>query len=307
MYTGLPLSRLDSSVLYRQSVVLGAVLITASELLFATMGAAVKMASATLPNEMLVFMRNALGLAVVVPIVIHGGGLSLLATRVPALHLLRAAAGVSAMYCFFYAIGRLQLADGMLLKMTAPIFMPIIGWLWLRERIGWLAVAAIPVGFVGVVIVLDPGGELSGAALIGLLGGVLAALAKVTVRRLTRTEPATRIVFYFAILALLISTLPAVWSWQMPTPREWGLLALIGAAGTAGQFLLTRGYAAAPAARVSPFTYFSVVFAAMYGYLLWDDRLTLHFVGGALLIAGAGIMALKSRPALAREADLPAS
>lgn len=293
-------------MLYRQSIVIGAVLITASELLFATMGAAIKVASATLPNEVLVFMRNALGLLVLVPIVAHGGGVALLSTRVPALHLLRAAAGVSAMYCFFYAIARLQLADGVLLKMTAPIFMPVIGWLWLREHIGWLALVAVPVGFLGVILVLDPAGIVHGAAMIGLLGGVLAALAKVTVRRLTQTEPATRIVFYFAVLAMLISAVPMLWAWQAPTPREWALLMLIGGAGTAGQFLLTRGYAAAPAARIGPFTYFSVVFAAMYGYLIWDDRLTLHFLGGALLIAGAGLMVLKSRPVLGREADLPA-
>lgn len=294
-------------MLYRQSVLLGALLIVASELSFATMGAAIKLASASLSNELLVFMRNVVGLLLVLPIVAHAGGVRLLATRVPALHLLRAAAGVSAMYCFFFAIARLPLADGMLLKMTAPIFMPVIGWFWLREGIGWPVLLAIPIGFLGVALVLDPAGALDTAALIGLLGGALAALAKVTVRRLTRTEPATRIVFYFAVLAMVISGLPMLWAWQTPTSTEWALLVLIGGAGTAGQFLLTRGYAAAPAARISPFTYFSVVFAAMYGYLLWDDVLALQFVGGAILIAGAGILVLKGRPILAREVDLPAS
>jgi drug/metabolite transporter (DMT)-like permease len=70
---------------------------------------------------------------------------------------------------------------------------------------------------------------------------------------------------------------------------------LIGLLGTIGQFLLTRGYAIAAAASVSPFTYFSVIFGALYGYLLWDERLSLQFVVGALIIALAGVLTLRSR------------
>ena len=289
-------------MLYRQNAVIGATLIVASELLFASMGAAVKLAAATLNNEMIVFMRNAVGLGLLVPLLLHNGTLGSLATRVPHLHLLRAAAGVAAMYCFFHALGHLQLADGMLLKMTAPLFIPMIAFLWLRELPGWLLILAVPVGFAGVLLVLDPGGEFKPAALIGLLGGMLAALAKVTVRRLTRTEPATRIVFYFSVLAMLISTLPLLWSWRTPTTDELGLLILVGATGTAGQFLLTRGYAAATAAQVAPFTYFSVIFAAIYGYLFWREVLSAQFLAGALLIAAAGIMALHRRATPVRPA-----
>jgi drug/metabolite transporter (DMT)-like permease len=287
---------------YRQNAVIGAALIVASELLFASMGAAVKLAAATLNNEMIVFMRNAIALGLMIPLVLHNGSFASLATRVPHLHLLRAAAGVAAMYCFFHALGQLPLADGMLLKMTAPIFIPIIAFLWLRELPGWLLILAVPVGFTGVLLVLDPRGAVNPAALIGLLGGMLAALAKVTVRRLTRTEPATRIVFYFAVLAMLISMAPLLWYWQTPTAGELGLLILIGTAGTAGQFLLTRGYAAASAAQVAPFTYSSVVFAAVYGYLFWEEALAAQFVGGALLIAAAGIMALYRRAVVVRPA-----
>jgi drug/metabolite transporter (DMT)-like permease len=125
---------------------------------------------------------------------------------VPGLHLLRAAAGVTAMYCFYYAIANIPLADAMLLKLTAPIFMPVIAVLWLQERVTGTLALGLCVGFIGVTVVLDPsldehGLAVSPIALIGLLGGVLAALAKVTVRRLSRSEPTTRIVFYFALIA----------------------------------------------------------------------------------------------------------
>ncbi len=291
-------------MLYRQSITQGAILIVASEFMFASMGAAVKTASLTLPNEMLVFMRNLVGLGILLPLLLRGG-LSSLVTQVPHLHLLRALAGVSAMYCFFYALANLPLADGMLLKMTAPIFMPLVAWLWLREELTPLALLAVPVGFLGVALVLRPEGTLTYVALVGVAGGALAALAKSTVRRLTHTEPATRIVFYFAILAALVSAVPLAWAWRMPQGQEWGLLLFVGAAGTAGQFLLTRGYAAAPAARVGPFTYFSVIFAALYGYLFWGEGLTLGFVSGAVLIALAGVLALRGRPRSLAVARVP--
>ena len=281
---------------YQQNVVQGALLILFSELMFASMGATVKAAATLgLSNEMLVFMRNLLGLFIIAPILLRYG-VKEFKTEVYPLHLLRAVLGLAAMYCFFYVLAELALADAMLLKMTAPIFMPLIALLWLRERVGQLAIFAIPLGLVGVALVLKPDGELNWVALIGLLGGLLAAMAKVTVRRLGHSESSSRIVFYFALNATVLSALPLLWAWQIPSPTEWGLLLLLGLFGTAGQLMLSRGYAVAPAARVSPFTYFSVIFGAAYGYLFWNETLDWLFIAGALLIAVAGVMAARGKP-----------
>lgn len=280
---------------YTQNVVQGALFILLSELMFASMGAAVKAASGLgLPNEMLVFMRNMVGLFVIAPLLLQYGTAEL-RTPVYRLHLLRAALGLSAMYCFFYVLGQLPLADGMLLKMTSPIFMPLIALLWLGEGVSRLAVIAIPIGFLGVALVLKPGGDMSWVALLGVLGGALAALAKVTVRRLSHSESTTRIVFYFALNATLLSALPLAWAWQTPTLKQWALLGVMGVMGTVGQLLLTRGYGIAPAAKVSPFTYFSVVFGAAFGYLFWGETLDWLFLAGAMLIALAGVMAVRGR------------
>ncbi|MDJ0806782.1 MAG: DMT family transporter [Gammaproteobacteria bacterium] len=281
-------------MLYKQNLPLGALLILLSELMFASMGATVKTVTAELPSEMAVFMRSLFGLIVLMPLV-WSRGLANLQTRVAPLHLLRAAAGVSAMYCFFYALANLPLAEGMLLKMTAPLFMPLIAWLWLSESLRRGVVLAIGLGFAGVILVLDPTGEFNRIALVGLLGGLLAAQAKVTVRRLGRTESSLRVVFYFTLFCTLISLVPALWSWQAPDLLQWSLLILMGVLGTLGQLLMTRGYAIAAASSVSPFTYFSVVFGAIYGYLFWDETLSLHFVIGALMIALAGMLALGSK------------
>lgn len=280
---------------YTQNVVQGALFILLSELMFASMGAAVKAASGLgLPNEMLVFMRNLVGFFVIAPLLLQYGTAEL-RTPVYRLHLLRAVLGLSAMYCFFYVLGQLPLADGMLLKMTSPIFMPLIALLWLGERVSRLAVIAIPIGFLGVALVLKPGGDMSWVALLGVLGGALAALAKVTVRRLSHSESTTRIVFYFALNATLLSALPLAWAWQTPTLEQWALLGVMGVMGTVGQLLLTRGYGIAPAAKVSPFTYFSVVFGAAFGYLFWGETLDWLFLAGAMLIALAGVMAVRGR------------
>ncbi|MET0090514.1 MAG: DMT family transporter [Candidatus Thiodiazotropha sp.] len=280
-------------MLYRQNVLLGAFFILASEFMFASMGAIVKQVTQSLPSEMAVFMRNLFALALLMPLV-WSSGVTSLRTRVFHLHMLRSVAGVSAMYCFFYALANLRLADGMLLKMTSPLFMPLIAWYWLREPLHRMILLAIVIGFVGAILVLNPEGEFNRVALVGLFGGVLASLAKVSLRRLGRSEPSVRVVFYFALLSSLISVIPMFWSWQQPTPEQWGLLAALGLVGTLGQLMLTRGYAIAAAARISPFTYASVLFGAAYGYLFWGELLSLQFVFGALLIGVAGVLALRS-------------
>lgn len=281
-----------------QSLVRGAAFIVVGELCFATMGVGIRLVSAELPNEVIVFGRNLLGLALLMPWLLHRG-IGDLATAVPQLHLLRAVAGVSAMYCFFYAIAAMPLAEAMLLKLTAPIFMPVIAVLWLHERVTPLLALALGVGFAGVAVILDPslgdsGLSVSPVALIGLLGGVLAALAKVTVRRLSRSEPSTRIVFYLALIAATISAVPLLWAWQTPSPAAALGLVGIAAAATLGQFALTRGLSLAPASRMGVFGYSAVVFGAAYGWLFWGEALTLSTIMGTVLIAAAGLLAARS-------------
>jgi len=282
------------AALQNQPVLKGALLILASELMFASMGASIKaLALSNLTHEVTVFFRNLLGLLLVLPLIINTG-LSNFKTQIPHLHVLRAVLGVSAMYCFFYALGYLHLADGMLLKMTAPLFIPILTFLWLKETASRLALWAIPIGFFGVILVIRPEGEIQWASIIGLLGGLLAAGAKVTVRRLSHSEPTTRIVFYFALFATLISCVPLLLgAWQTPTWTQWQLIVLVAFFGSMGQLLMTQGYSSAPAAQISPLTFFSVIFGAAYGYLFWQEVLDLRFIGGALLIAIAGGFAVK--------------
>ncbi|MGH8488552.1 MAG: DMT family transporter, partial [Gammaproteobacteria bacterium] len=109
------------------------------------------------------------------------------------------------------------------------------------------------------------------AAMIGALSGLLAAVAMVSVRGMSATEPTVRTVFYFSAISTVVSTVPLLWAWRTPTVPALALMALAGFFATKGQLLLTRGYALAPAARVGPYTYTTVIFASAIGWILWSE------------------------------------
>ncbi len=282
------------------TLVRAAVLILCSELLFTIGNAAIKTVSASQPLEMIVFFRNIFGLGLLVPMILRNG-VSSLRTKVPHMHLMRGLVGVSGMYCFFYAFSHLPLAEATTFKLTSPLFIPIIAFLWLKERIPKLAIAAVIIGFAGVLLILRPGtGAMSTASLIGLLGALFAADAFVTVRRMTATEPGTRIVFYFTVIALLVSAVPLLWAWKTPTLAELAWMCVVGGCATGAQLLFTRAYALAPAGQIGPLTYVSVVYGALFGWLFWDELLGVLTVTGIALVVLAGILTIYAKPEAAK-------
>ena len=226
--------------------------------MFAGVGAIVKATSASLPGEVLVFFRNLVGALLLLPLLRLGG--VPLRTPVFHLHLLRALFGVAALYGYFYVLARIPLGEA-------------------------------------VLLILKPGtGLFRPEVLVGILSGTCAAAAMVCVRQLgRRREPATRVVFYFAVLASLVSALPLAWAWQTPASATWPALLAIGVLASAGQYLLTRGYACAPAGQVGPFTYFSVLFSTLLGWWLWSELPDALSGVGALLVIAAGVIALRGR------------
>jgi drug/metabolite transporter (DMT)-like permease len=270
-----------------------AAFMVASALAFSLMSAAVKVAAHDVPNTLVVFFRNAVGLALLLPWAAREGPRRL-ATRHLGGHLVRGLAGVAAMSCFFFAIGRMRLADAVLLNQSFPLFLPVAERAWMGERVRPGVWRGLALGFLGVLVILRPGaGVVSAAALAGLASAVLAATAQVGIRRLTRTEPVTRIVFYFAAIATAAAAVPLPWAWRSPTPRAWAALLAVGALATIGQFVLTRAYAHAPAASVGPFIYTGVVFAVLIDWTVWGVLPDAWFVPGAALIALAGVWMLR--------------
>lgn len=291
-------------------VAAGAALILASELFLVLSGMVIKQISDQLPVEIIVFMRNLFGLMLLLPWLIRHGPAAIKTDKLR-FHLMRAGVGVTAMTCLYYSWGHLPLAQAALLKQTAPFFMPLIALWWLGERIGRLVKVSILIGFVGVYLILNPQqGAFNLVVLIALFGALLGALAKVTIRRMRATESPQRIVFYFGLFSALLSATPALLSWQPLTLLQLGWLLLMAATSTLAQLLLSKAYGLAPAGQLGPYTYGSVAFAALFGWLLWDEVLGMMTWLGVLLVCGAGIVAMlgprpQSEPAEISAAGAP--
>ena len=279
--------------MHHDNLARGATLMITAALLFAATGAIIKHVSAQLPNEMVVFFRSFFGLVALMPFFLRHGPRYYATHRLGA-HMVRALAGVTAMYCYFFAIAHLPLAEAVLLNYTAPLFIPLAAFLWVGESFSRKLWWPIGIGFIGIVFILKPGMSLlAPIALIGLAAGLFSALAMAGIRKLTNTEPATRVVFYFSLTSTLVAALPLAWRWQTPAVDLWFPLFLIGVLSTVAQILMTRGYAQAPAAQVGPFLYAIVVFAGLFGWALWEEIPDALSLAGTLLVILAGNLAIR--------------
>ncbi len=272
-------------------ILAGALHVVGASLLLAAMGALVKVATAELPNTVVVFFRNFLALVIMTPFLLRGSGLNSLKTGRLSLHLVRSLAGLGSMYLFFFTIGRLPLAEAVLLAYTSPLFIPLVARIWIGEPVPPAVRWAVLIGFAGVVLILRPGpGVIRPMALMGMGAGVLIAVAMVSIRRMSDSEPPGRIVFYFALLSTLVSALPMAWDWQAPSLQAMGILGGVAVLAVIGQILLTQGYSLAPASRMGPFSYANIVFASLLGWLFWSETFSLLSGLGTLLVCAAGML-----------------
>ncbi len=284
---------MNSPATRQESLWRSALLLTGSGLLFALMGVLIRLASDGVNNETIVFFRNLTGFLMFLPLILWRG-LAPFATRRPRLHLFRALVGLSAMYCFFYAIAHIPLAEAMLFTYAAPVFVPVVGRIWLGEPMAARSLVAVGVGFCGVLLVLKPGpGMFQPLSLVGLAACILAAIAFVSVRNLTSTEPALRIVFWFAAISTLVSAVPLAWAWQGIDRPDLLLLIGVGVLATFSQVIMSEGYRWAPAGKAAPFGYSAIVFSAGIAWILWDEQIDLLTGTGALLVFGATLIALR--------------
>ena len=276
-------------------LVKGALLLLLAEACFAGIGAVVKFTSSTASEAQVVFFRNFFALLLMLPF-LYRHGFSLLKTKRWYLHLSRALTGIISMYCFFYVLARLPLAQGMLVLLLSPFIVPIIARFWLKERPSRLTLLGIALGFVGVLLAL-PGADTGVQAimLVALLSAVLVAVTKTTIRYMSDTEPAVRIVFYFSLLTAVLSAIPVPFYWQPLNNEVWLAFVAMGVLAAIGQLAMTRAYAIAPASDIGMWTYSSVIFAGLFGYLFWQEPVSAAWFGGVLVIFYAGYITTRQR------------
>ncbi|WP_394558156.1 DMT family transporter [Aquipseudomonas alcaligenes] len=274
----------------------GALLLALSALLFSLMAAGIREVSGGVNNESVVFFRSLVGVLFFLPLFLLKGIRPLKTGRLKA-HLWRTTYGLLAMYCFFYAIAHLPLADAMLFTYSAPVFTPVLAWWLLKEPLTKRMLITTIIGLIGVLMVAKPSEALLDTqALIGLAASILAAFAFVSIREMSDTEPAFRIVFYFSLFSTLFAAVPLSWAWQPLSQHQLGLLLVIGLLATVSQIVMSKAYSLAPPGLIGPFAYLAIVFAGIIAWLRWGEVPDTPSLIGAALIFASSLLAIARRP-----------
>jgi drug/metabolite transporter (DMT)-like permease len=263
-----------------------------SVIAFCTMGALIKLAEVrgARLGEML-FFRQLLALPVVVLAIIMGPRLASLRTQRIGAHALRTGIGLSSMAFMFITVMLLPLAESTTMQFTVPIFATILGAMILKERTGLHRWGAVIAGFIGVLVVAQPGsGHIPAlGAITGLIAALLSSSVSILLRRIGQTELPTTTVFYFSVLSLPILA-PVFIAQMVPHDAQtWGLMILIGLTGGVGQIGMTKSLAMAPVAVVVPMDYSGLLWATLYGYLLFGVLPTPMTWLGAPIIVASGL------------------
>jgi len=270
----------------------GLALIALSACLFALMGVLIRFAAHSVDNYAVVFFRNLAGLILLSPLLIIKGP-SFLKTDKVWMHSWRAIIGLLAMYGFFYAIAHLKLSNAMVFTYSSPIFIPLVAWIFLKEHMTRLMWLAAGIGLVGVILVAKPNeGMFNLLSLIGVISSLFAAMAFVTVRALTATEPTTRIVFYFCLIGTALSAIPMISHWRPYTQQELMYLGGAGVLATLSQLCLSKAYSYAPAGKIGPANYLAIIFAGIFAALIWQEYPDQISVCGMVLILVALVLCM---------------
>jgi len=283
-----------------------------ASLLFALMGVCVKLASAVFTTSEIVMYRGLFG--VIFLFVISRLNSIDLRTTMPLRHLGRGMVGVTALWMWFYTIGRLPLAMANTLNYMSPIWIAAIlfglNWWYGKSGLNWKLPGAILLSFIGVILLLQPSvsREQLPFALIALCSGILAALAYLQVRKMgLMGEPETRVVFYFSLTSAIWGAIVGLIDndWHAPSARGAVLLTLVGLFATTAQLAMTRAYRLGNPLLTANLSYSGIVFSSVLGVIVWHDKISPLSWGGIAIIMISGILAtyLHTKSMLAMAAE----
>ncbi len=278
-----------------------ALLMAAAILSFSVQDAAIKWLSRDYGLAQIIFFSRILAVPLAVLLAYRSGGLAQLRAKRPLLQVARASLTICDMLCFTAAVWLMPLADAITIGFAAPLFMTMLSVPLLKERVGPRRWTAVLLGFIGVLIVLQPSGAGYGLPSLYALGSALAfSLLIILTRVLTATENVPCLMFWnsgIVASAMFILMLP---EWR--TPTGWGIwaFALSAGIGAVAQLLITEAFRLGEVSLLAPIQYTSLLWAGFFGYVIFSDAPTMTLLIGAVVIVASALYIIEREARLAR-------
>jgi drug/metabolite transporter (DMT)-like permease len=281
----------------REEIRTGIFYMVGAVFVFATVNALVKWEEARYPLDEVVFFRCLFSLIPCMALVLSAGGFATLRTHRLREHIGRALLQFVSMTSIFAAFGMMPLADAIAIGFSSPLFLTMLSIPLLGERVGRHRWGAVLVGFAGVLLMARTGGGFSGGGLslgagLALASAAIGAAVTIAVRRMTLTEASATLVTYQALFTTILSALLLPFGWRTPGWQDGLMLAAIGVSSGIGQYWWTQAFRFAPAAVAAPFSYLSLVWSLLWGYLVWGDLPTSGLLAGGAVVVASGLYIL---------------
>ncbi len=223
-------------------------------------------------------------------------------TKRPLLHLSRCFFGLAALLSIFTALRNLPLATVVSISFAAPIFTTIFSIFFLSERVGYFRWLAVFVGFVGILIISEPGLSALNIYYIFPVIFVLGmSYVAISIRQLSATEPVWLISLFFSAAITIAGLITIPFGWLMPSSFDLILLSLIGFFGGVANLWLSQSYKFSEVSLVTPLKYLALVFAIVFGYLIWGEVPSSKTLFGAVLVITSSIIIFRREIALKKE------
>ncbi|MBT8069391.1 MAG: DMT family transporter [Xanthomonadales bacterium] len=290
---------------HREHVALGMSAALGAFLMFTVMNMFAKVLSDNHSVIEIAFYRNLIAcLPFLISIFAFGRREILVIHSKPSLVGIRAVIGTISLVTTFAAYSLMPMADTTALLFTASLFIPVLGVIFLRESVGPWRWSAIALGFIGVIIMSHPSGEVNTLGImVALFAAVLHATLQIILRYLSRYESPETISFYFFVIGVFLTALPLPFIAVRPTLAEIPLLVGVGLSGAAAQWLLSIAFRNAKAAVVTVFNYSSIVWAALFGWMIWNEWPMPTVIAGAIIVIASNILVIWRESRLGRISD----
>jgi len=227
-------------------------------------------------------------------------------TKRPGLHFLRCFFGLIALLAIFTALRNLPLATVVSISFAAPIFTTILSIFLLSEKVGLFRWLAVIVGFIGIIIITEPGfTSLNIYFIYPLIFCLGMSYVAITIRQLSTSEPVWLISLYFSAIITLASFFTIPYGWIMPDIKDLMLLMSIGILGGAANLWLSQSYKFSEVSLVTPLKYLALVFAIIFGYFIWNEVPSIKTLIGAFLVITSSIIIFRREITLKKQVTIP--